>query len=93
MSSFEHRKLRHARIKEILFEASQLEPHARCAFLDRACVGDRELREELESLLSFLDGRPEDGGGMVPSDSGAATLLSKAPSDSVGLKGKRKRSR
>jgi hypothetical protein len=56
----EHRKLRHARVKEVLFEASQLELAARSEFLDRACAGDRALRDEVESLLSYHEGRVAD---------------------------------
>lgn len=39
-------------VKHLLDEAIALDPAERRAFLDRACVGDSELRGEVESLLS-----------------------------------------
>lgn len=57
VSPNEHRRLRHARIKEVLFEVSALEGGARAAFLDEACALDPELRAEVESLLSYHDAR------------------------------------
>ena len=39
------------RIKEILDVSLRLEPHERPAYLTRACEGDTEMREEVESLL------------------------------------------
>jgi hypothetical protein len=57
VSPNEHRRLRHARIKEILFEVSSLAGCARMNFLDAACSGDQELRDEVESLLSYYDAR------------------------------------
>jgi len=40
------------RIKEILGAALDHEPQERSAFLDEACLQDRELRVEVESLLA-----------------------------------------
>ncbi len=40
------------KIKEILGAALDREPQARSAFLDEACIQDRELRAEVESLLA-----------------------------------------
>jgi eukaryotic-like serine/threonine-protein kinase len=40
------------KIKEIVGAALEREPAERCAFLDRACSHDRELRAEVESLLA-----------------------------------------
>lgn len=57
MTRKEHRRLRHARIKEILYEVSGLEWRARGDFLTAACAGDRDLRDEVESLLSYHDSR------------------------------------
>ena len=57
MSGTEHHRLRHARIKEILYEVSSLEGSARADFLNGACAGDRELRHEVESLLGYFDAR------------------------------------
>jgi serine/threonine protein kinase len=44
------------RVKEMFDSASELEAQERVAFLDRECVGDNELRAELESLLESDDG-------------------------------------
>jgi hypothetical protein len=105
----EHRKLRHARVKEVLFEASQLGPAARSEFLDRACAGDQALRDEVESLLSYHEGRVADrewnetgacAPGTEPETRAEAepskpdvTPLPSAPSDDAGRGGERKRSR
>jgi len=40
------------RVKELLYEAVELEPAERLKFLDEVCVGDPDLRAELDSLLS-----------------------------------------
>ena len=40
------------RVEEILDTALPLEPSARAAYLDRACVGDPELRKEVDSLIA-----------------------------------------
>ena len=42
-------------VKNVLKEALELPPEQRSAFLDRACSNDRNLREEVESLLSSSD--------------------------------------
>src|SRR5690349_12756772 len=39
-------------IEQIFHEASEIEASARGVFLDSACVGDSELRTEVESLLA-----------------------------------------
>lgn len=59
MSATEHHRLRHARIKEILYEVSSLEGSARADFLTGACAGDRELRHEVESLLRYFDAQAD----------------------------------
>ncbi|MFT5049581.1 MAG: formylglycine-generating enzyme required for sulfatase activity/predicted Ser/Thr protein kinase [Chlamydiales bacterium] len=55
---------RYSKVKAMLFEALDLEPSARAAFLDEACAGDVALQHETESLLAqvgqldgFLDER------------------------------------
>ncbi len=40
-------------IGELCYEALQLEPDQRKAFLDQACAEDQALRQEVESLLSY----------------------------------------
>jgi serine/threonine protein kinase len=40
-------------IEKICHEALELEENSRKAFLDAACAGDEELRQEAESLLQF----------------------------------------
>jgi hypothetical protein len=46
-------RLRHIRLKEILFEASQLAGESRAEFLRSACGPDLDLRREIESLLAY----------------------------------------
>jgi len=53
-------------IKELLYQAQQLAPDARSAFLDRCCFADHALQKEVETLLasnheagsSFLENSP-----------------------------------
>ena len=40
------------RVEELLEAALPLEPAARATYLDRACAGDAELRQEVESLIA-----------------------------------------
>ncbi len=42
-------------IREVLEEAQELEPAERSAFLDRACLSDQSLRQEVEVLLASSD--------------------------------------
>jgi serine/threonine protein kinase len=42
-------------IRDVLEEAQELEPAQRSAFLDRACLSDRSMRQELEVLLASSD--------------------------------------
>lgn len=44
-------------IKELLYQAQQLAPQQRTAFLERSCSSDRALQEEVEILLSSTDAR------------------------------------
>jgi hypothetical protein len=55
----EDQRIRHARVKEILFEVLRLPREARSAYLVKACAGDGDLRLEVESLLEFDDGSIE----------------------------------
>jgi eukaryotic-like serine/threonine-protein kinase len=43
-------------IRDVLEEAQELEPAQRSAFLDRACLSDQSLRQEVEVLLASSDG-------------------------------------
>jgi serine/threonine protein kinase len=43
------------RIEALFHQASDIDKEARTAFLDQVCVGDPELRAELDSLLSSSD--------------------------------------
>jgi eukaryotic-like serine/threonine-protein kinase len=45
-------------IEKIYYSALELEDRQRVAFLEKACVGDEALRQEVESLLRF-DSRGE----------------------------------
>ncbi len=44
---------RWSRIEQLYAEAMERDAAERAAFLDRACVGDEDLRDELESLLAY----------------------------------------
>jgi hypothetical protein len=44
---------RHARLKELFFQAIEMEERDRRRFLDEMCVADAELRAELESLRRY----------------------------------------
>jgi hypothetical protein len=74
VSASEHDRLRHARIKEILYEVSLLTRDARSDFLGTACGGDAELRQEVESLLAYHDVRSREAArsGDAASGSGGA---------------------
>ncbi len=54
---------RHRRAKEIFLAARRQPVEARRAFIEEACGGDRELEQEVESLLGFLDAA---GGALDP---------------------------
>ena len=43
------------KLSNVLYQALELAPGDRSAFLDRACASDSALRRELESLLSASD--------------------------------------
>jgi serine/threonine protein kinase len=44
---------RWAQIEELFHRATNIAPGERCAFLEKACGNDAELRREVEALLSF----------------------------------------
>jgi serine/threonine protein kinase len=46
---------RWSRIKDVLADALECDPNDRTALLNRACVGDEDLRAELESLIAAYD--------------------------------------
>ena len=60
------------RVREVLERAIELDSADRAAYLDEACGGDRELRQEVESLMAsferagdtFLEGRAIDVAGV-----------------------------
>jgi hypothetical protein len=62
----EDRRLRHTRVKEILFEASRLRGEAREAFLRSACGDDLGLLGEIESLLTYHDRGLDEANGKRP---------------------------
>lgn len=76
-------------VKQLLDQALELKPEDRCAFLDRACSSDHELRAEIGSLLSeeelagpkFLESPPllnilcDDGNAGEPQGRLAASQL------------------
>jgi len=62
------------RVREVLDRAIELDPADRAKYLDETCGGDRELRQEVESLMAsferagdtFLEGRAIDLAGVDP---------------------------
>jgi len=46
---------RWSQVRDILYKASQIEGEARGYYLDEACGGDRQVRDEVEKLLLALD--------------------------------------
>ena len=46
------------KVQEVVVAATEREPGSRAAFLDEACLGDPELRNEVESLLSSFKAAP-----------------------------------
>jgi serine/threonine protein kinase/Tfp pilus assembly protein PilF len=76
------KKDRFSRIKDILFDASNLPPDKRKAFLDKSCKGDPNLRMEIETLLTHDENRMEilNTGGVFSID---PEYLS-TPADMVG---------
>jgi hypothetical protein len=68
------------RVMNILDEALELSPPRRRAFLDSTCVGEPELRRELEELLACVD--PPTAVFEAPSDSSSRSIGSLGNSDS-----------
>src|SRR5262245_53232473 len=60
------------RVREIVLAAFEREPSARGPFLDEACAGDVELRDEVDSLLA------------AEADSSHLSRLDVAPTDPPG---------
>ena len=52
---------RHQKLTQLFLQACDLEDDKREAFVDRACVGDPELREELMALLERDEGKEDSG--------------------------------
>jgi WD40 repeat protein len=52
---------RGAKVRALFDEAVELPTADRCAFLDAACLGDLDLRAEVEGLLAFDQGSRADG--------------------------------
>ena len=50
---------RYSRVKEIFLRALAHREEAQRQFLDQACAGDREVRQEVESLLQYHAVPPE----------------------------------
>ena len=59
---------RERRILELLSQALELDGDERRAFLDEACAGDRELRDELEAML---EDEPTDNDGFLETPAAA----------------------
>jgi eukaryotic-like serine/threonine-protein kinase len=70
---------RWAKIEQYFAESSELAAAERGAFLDRVCVGDKALRDELEQLLVA-----HEAVGMLDTAPGAAASLEFAPSLALG---------
>jgi hypothetical protein len=52
--------LRWKRIQDIFYEASELEPSVRAAYLDQTCAGDEPLRAEVDGFLRSLENGVDD---------------------------------
>lgn len=48
------------RLKPILGEALELQPHERGEYLDASCGDDAQLRADVERLIADEEGAPED---------------------------------
>src|SRR5262245_33384346 len=72
---------RYRQISELYHAALELDPGERAAFLERACIGDEELRREIESLLSSQ----EQASGFLasPALGIAAAMLSDEKADAL----------
>jgi len=70
-----------ARVKALFGEALALAPDARAAFLQRSCGADRELLDEVASLLDFHDDRELIAEPRAPA---AAPVVEREP-DPLGL--------
>ena len=46
-----------AKVQQVFHEARALNEKSRSAYLDKACRGDKRVREEVESLLN-VDSKP-----------------------------------
>ncbi len=68
------------RVKEVLEKAVDLDERARPLYLDEACASDRDLRREVESLLTSHE---RAGSGFLQSP--AIDLLDTSPSDGTTL--------
>ena len=63
---------RHARVKELLQHAADLDQAGRSSFLDAECRDDAELRAEVESLLAFSEQAEESFLTEAPAGLGSA---------------------
>ena len=74
---------RHQQVKQVFLAACDLQPPEVAAFLDRACAGDAELRQEVESLL--VHHFSETIIGKSPTDAAPAKLRSPLPPGTAGV--------
>ncbi|MCL4847329.1 MAG: serine/threonine-protein kinase [Acidobacteria bacterium] len=80
---------RFERVKSLVLEARARQGQARRAFLDEACGGDAELRDEVESLLAFEDEAPSllESGEVLRRLDPLATERTGGPSDAAAALG------
>src|SRR6476620_10304749 len=71
---------RWSRVEALYHAARERDAGERAAFLDAACLGDAELRREVESLLAQPTG---DGFMSVPAMAVAAQMTTSPPSEPV----------
>jgi len=87
----------HARVKQVFFNVLERPSDERSAFLDQACGGDQQVREEVETLLkhhlsetilAVFDNRKSDAGVQSASVIGATTSPHLAEETRVLLRGR-----
>ena len=71
------------RLEAIFFEALELPPHERSAFVEEACGGDPELRVEVEAVLAAHGAMDEEEGPEVPPDLRVGTRVGAYVLDSL----------